>query len=240
MANLKVKEGITTSYSATNIDIENSFAQIGMVLPFIGAITQSSSSGIITTTAPNGWLLCNGNTFLQTKYPRLYAILGNSTTLPDLRGKFIVGTTNSSEVRSSYGQTTHSHALSATVPATSATTWAAHNNAAVNNVTAGPSQNHTHSYNITSNIAYRSESTFVNYVAGNQANVHLRTHTHSLSVNSNSSGSADNHAHNLNLSATSTSASGNHAHNSNISGNFNNSTTLVPQIAVNYIIKVDS
>lgn len=43
------------------------------------------------TDTPNGWLLCNGQTISATSYPDLVSVLG-STTVPDLRSRFIVGT----------------------------------------------------------------------------------------------------------------------------------------------------
>lgn len=61
---------------------------VGMVSPFAG------------TSAPTGWLLCNGATVSRTTYAALYAVVGDafgngngSTTfhLPDLRGRFIRG-----------------------------------------------------------------------------------------------------------------------------------------------------
>ena len=42
--------------------------------------------------APNDkWLLCNGGTFSSSTYPALYALLGNSNRLPDLREAHAVG-----------------------------------------------------------------------------------------------------------------------------------------------------
>ena len=179
MSSFGIKEGITLQGADDPFrEVSNSFVQIGMVLPFIAPITQSSSSGVVTTTAPSGWLLCNGDTFLQSDYPKLYEVLGNSDTLPDLRGDFIVGTTASVEVKSSYGQTTHSHTMIGTAPATSSSAIGSHEGGA-NSVNSGASAtNHAHNYNIASNIGYYSSSTYVNYVAGNQANIHLRTHSH--------------------------------------------------------------
>jgi len=51
---------------------------VGTIVPYIGS------------TAPDGWLLCNGQTFNGDHYPDLKEIL-NGTTLPRLQGRFIVG-----------------------------------------------------------------------------------------------------------------------------------------------------
>lgn len=60
----------------------------GCVLPFAG------------TTAPEGWLLCDGSAISRTTYAGLYAAIGDahgngdgSTTfhIPDLRGRFVRG-----------------------------------------------------------------------------------------------------------------------------------------------------
>lgn len=42
------------------------------------------------TTAPDGWLKCNGATFSATQYPKL-ALVYPALKLPDLRGEFIRG-----------------------------------------------------------------------------------------------------------------------------------------------------
>ena len=59
----------------------------GLITPFAG------------TTAPTGWLLCDGSTFSATAYPQLAAVLGNTYGavsgdnyyLPDLRGRAPIG-----------------------------------------------------------------------------------------------------------------------------------------------------
>lgn len=65
----------------------------GTVFPFAG------------TTAPNGWLLCNGSAISRTVYSQLFAVLGSangsgdgSTTfnIPDYRGRFLRGVTGAS------------------------------------------------------------------------------------------------------------------------------------------------
>ena len=70
---------------------------------FAGAITQTVSAGVVTTTAPTGWLLCNGNAVSRTTYSALWTALGQtsspygqgdgSTTfnLPDTRGRVPMG-----------------------------------------------------------------------------------------------------------------------------------------------------
>ncbi len=56
-----------------------------------GQIADQTPVGVITayygTSDPFGWLICDGRTNLdlQHKYPKLYAFLGNSNGLPDLR-----------------------------------------------------------------------------------------------------------------------------------------------------------
>ena len=70
----------------------------GTVLPFAGA------------TAPDGWLLCHGQTFSRTTYSNLFSKIGTvfgagdgstTFTLPDIRGEFIRGLDNSRGVDAS-------------------------------------------------------------------------------------------------------------------------------------------
>lgn len=67
---------------------------------FAGAITQTVSAGVVTTTAPSGWLLANGDAVSRTTYSSLFSAIGTtygtgngSTTfnLPDLRGRLPMG-----------------------------------------------------------------------------------------------------------------------------------------------------
>jgi microcystin-dependent protein len=68
----------------------NFIVPVGTIMMFAGPITQTSSAGVITTTAPDGWLLCNGQTFIQANYPILYDFL-NSTTLPNMTDRYLRG-----------------------------------------------------------------------------------------------------------------------------------------------------
>ena len=66
------------------------FVPAGTVVPFAGS------------TAPLGWLLCDGDTFSAGTYPELAVALGG-TTLPDLRGCVVAGLDNMNPSGSSQG-----------------------------------------------------------------------------------------------------------------------------------------
>lgn len=73
---------------------------IGMVTPFAGS------------TAPDGWLLCDGSALNQNEYPDLYAVIGNSYggsgntfNLPDLRGRAPFGYHAQQDTFSTLGST---------------------------------------------------------------------------------------------------------------------------------------
>ena len=246
MANLTIKEGVTLSgIDSQTREVLNSFAQIGMVLPYLGPITQTSSSGIITTTAPSGWLLCNGDAFSEIEYPRLAQVLGYAiTALPNLVSKYIVGTNGPGFVGSSTGTNTHTHSTSYGTPTVSSVTMAAHETAAGTVSSGASATNHDHANNVGANIDYASSSTFVNYITpGNQANVHARTHQHTLSVGSTSGATNDNHAHTITRAASgfaqTPGAASEHNHVASHASTIDTTSTAIPTIYVNYIIKAD-
>jgi microcystin-dependent protein len=72
----------------------------GSMQMYAGTATQTVSAGVVTTTAPSGWLLANGNAISRTTYSSLFSAIGTtygtgdgSTTfnLPDLRGRLPMG-----------------------------------------------------------------------------------------------------------------------------------------------------
>lgn len=75
--------------SCTSAWVSFSTTPVGTLNPYAG------------TSAPDGWLLCDGSDVAQATYPRLYALLGttygtasdatNDFKLPDLRGRVAVG-----------------------------------------------------------------------------------------------------------------------------------------------------
>jgi microcystin-dependent protein len=242
MANLTIKEGVTLSgIDSQTREVLNSFAQIGMVLPFLGPITQSSNpSGIVTTTAPDGWLLCNGDIFSDIEYPRLFQVLGYGT-LPNLVSEYIVGTNSPGFVGGTSGTNTHTHSSSFGTPAVSSVAMSSHETAAGTVESGASATNHSHANNVGANIDYAVNSTFINYVTGTQSNMHLRTHQHTLNVATNSGATNDNHAHTITraASAITQGAASTHTHAASSSSTINTPSTAIPTIYVNYIIKVD-
>lgn len=119
MANLKLKEGIDIKPKVnTGLPDQglNVLPQPGFTILYSGNITQSSSSGVITTNAPAGWYLCNGNLALISENPILFSILGtdfggNGTTtfgLPDFTNRY-AGSSSDVNAKTIAGSFKHSH-----------------------------------------------------------------------------------------------------------------------------------
>lgn len=75
---------VITKKMSKNIDIElpSGSAPVGTIVMYLGQ------------TPPSGWLVCNGEEFSETTYPKLYAHL-KSNKLPDMRGYTPIGATDS-------------------------------------------------------------------------------------------------------------------------------------------------
>lgn len=74
--------------------------QATTTLPPVGAIVMWP-----TATAPSGWLICDGSTFVAATYPALNTLLGGNT-LPDLRDRAPVGVSATKAVRTAGGAAT--------------------------------------------------------------------------------------------------------------------------------------
>lgn len=73
-------------------------------------------TGMITAYAgvnvPDGWLVCDGTSYRKRDFPALAAVLGATGTgsefmVPDLRGRFLMGTSDAHPLASSGGEEAH-------------------------------------------------------------------------------------------------------------------------------------
>lgn len=221
MANLKVRQGLT---STTNNEM----------LPHVGAILTYAGP-----TAPTGWLLCNGSTFDQTLYPELYALLGNSNTLPDLREKYLIGKGSSSlTLNSNTGANNHTHTYSYAGNNSNNTAVShAHNVGTYFNATYTA---HAHYSYLNVGIDFYGNNA-ANYRAGGSQNMTTQNHEHyTAGYASGSNYAGYNHAHNGSITRNDTNAP-THAHtvaSSNVGTvSSNTAINLPPTIYLNFIIK---
>ena len=215
---------------------------------FAGAITQSASAGVVTTTAPTGWLLCNGDAVSRTTYSALWTALGQtsspygqgngSTTfnLPDLRSRVPVGVGQASgftnrtlggtvgEENTSIGSTnlpSHSHTFSPTGTLNSENS---HYHASAN---AGF---HAHASN---------NSTLLYVGSGGGANLNAGTTWQAYNFNATMQGNGDHNHGNTNVNSghthTFTPTAGQTTGNG--PGTGASLTNMQPSIGMNYIIK---
>jgi microcystin-dependent protein len=195
----------------------------GSMQMFAGAITQSASAGVVTTTAPSGgWLLCNGDIISRTTYSALFSAIGTafgagngSTTfaLPDMRSRVGVGVgTGVSLTARTLGGTvgTESETLtSAQIPAHSHPNTVGSTASSSSNATAGMSGSQTHTHALSESVGRMalgwagSGGSYAGGVVGNQpqagtvltasANATI-DHTHAVFItNANNTGGGGSH-----------------------------------------------
>ena len=76
-----------------NAQIRDNFKALGEWAPGdlkMTYVAHANSTSATLTEPQGGWYIANGATFVQATHPLLYAALGNSTTLPDFRGRQFV------------------------------------------------------------------------------------------------------------------------------------------------------
>jgi microcystin-dependent protein len=148
-------------------------------------IGSASTTGFVYIP-PTGWLFCSGNVFDSSIYPGLFNAIG-STTLPDMRNRYIVGTGTSGEVRTISGVNTHNHSISLNSNAATGTgsLYSAHTHV-VSAPTIGNDDAeyfgavHGHNANIAISLVQTTDSVSRNTPA-NQANTVGATHSHTVS-----------------------------------------------------------
>jgi microcystin-dependent protein len=216
-------------------DVANALNPTGVIQAYVGAV------------APAGWLLCDGTAFSSTTYPALYALLGNTAFVPDLRDRFIVGASATKTIRTTGGSATiglnnlpaHSHPNTAS--------WSGSASVSISDPGHGHSASagntnldHRHSAQAkqgTSSMAHNGTTTYAAGGSPNTGEVYPNTSFAESIVH----GSMD-HAHSITVSGNTTGITA----TSSVSGtvtltNANNVTTASdywqPYYAVSYIIK---
>jgi len=221
VANLKVSEDLV---SENNLEI---LPHVGTILTYAG------------TTAPAGWLLCNGSTFVQTTYPELYALLGNSNTLPDLRERYLIGKGSGAlTLATNTGANNHTHTYSY-AGNNSANTAVSHAHNVGTNFNAVYTD-HWHYSNVDVGIDGYGNNV-ANYRAGSSQNMTTQNHAHSTGgYAGNSNNAGYNHGHTGNITRNDTNAP-THFHTvaSSGSGTISSNTAIntPPTIYLNFIIK---
>jgi microcystin-dependent protein len=217
----------------------NSSVPTGTVMSFAGS------------SAPTGWLLCDGSAINRTTYANLFTAIGStygsgngSTTfnLPDLRGRTIFGVDNmggtSANRLTTTGGVSANNTLGATCGAQSITLTTpnlpTHNHTFTGDQSTTSSNSHTHDYQ----DAYFAES-LSGGVGANQR--------FGLSANSDNDNSfyfrTSSNTHSTSASNIATS-SNSHSHTVTASGTVGNTgsgaafSPLNPGIVMNYIIKI--
>lgn len=93
-----VEETINEAYEL----FRNFKPMVGVIMPCVMAVI------------PSNWLLCDGSTYLREDYPNLYAVLdpvfivdADSFTVPDLRGRTVIGANGAFPVNIDGGEIEH-------------------------------------------------------------------------------------------------------------------------------------
>jgi microcystin-dependent protein len=199
---------------------------VGMIFPYAG------------TTAPTGWLLCDGGAVSSTTYPLLFAMIG--ATLPDLRGKYVIGTSSTTMASAGANNHTHTQTYGAT---NSDTTTYTHTHTTYSSAPDSVYQAHNHAANHSPYInAFGSNSATKSGTA--QGNLTNQNHNHSAAggywtANINAAGI--NHGHSTGSVSSNNSAAPTHSHTIAASNtetiSSNTAINIPPTKYINFIVK---
>lgn len=185
----------TASIADDAVTLAKLAAAVEAFLVPVGTITAYAG-----TSAPTGWLMCDGTAVSAGTYPTLHGLVGGNT--PDLRGRFPLGDNATLTLLGTGGSTTiaeanlpaHTHSFSATTGAMSA-------NATLTHSITDPGHSHTVNSSLqiftlqdgTTDGAQQfdtsSTETTDSAVTGISIANHDVSHTHSVSGTSGSTGS---------------------------------------------------
>jgi microcystin-dependent protein len=222
MANLKVVEGVDSQTFKENI-----VPVVGTIMPFAG------------TVAPTGWILCNGSAFSEVDCPQLYALLGNTKVVPDLRNRDLLGGTTPVALQQTGGAVGHSH--SATYALSGASNNASIDDGHGANYNGASYENAYHEHTGYYNSSIYGGSTFGNFVPGTQGNMTATDHSHNGGAYAVYYGSNPAHAHGFNA-VVSNNTNPSHTHTFTASANQatvgSTATSTLPLTRyINFIIK---
>jgi microcystin-dependent protein len=211
----KINENVVLTATATQINnlvgiTSNVQTQLNTNTP-VGMISIHAGS-----SAPTGWLLCDGTSYASASYTTLFSVIGqtfggsgSNFQVPNLKGKVVVGIDSAQASFDTRGESggamTHQHAAS-----NSGTTSVAHNHA-IDPPNTGSSGAGDHGHNLTAHSHYSDHS-------------HYADHSHSVNPGPTST-SSSSHAHTTNANSsnasratgTSSVSLGSHTHGVNSS-----------------------
>lgn len=234
MDNLRVSNGVSSRV------IEGNILPIpGMVLPYAGS------------TEPTGWKFCNGQDLLIADYPLLYVALGSGSIftgaasgyfrLPNLVGKFLRGTTNTSLVGTNTGSANHDHNYVYNATNSAGATLAGHNHSVTTSIP-GYDFYHAHSVDL-AGFSYSGSNTVGQGNGNSQANILSNTHGHWTGwfYIGSSNAATISHTHG-NSAASGASTATNHVHQHTVgasnTGTISSGSSLPSKIInLNYIVK---
>jgi microcystin-dependent protein len=203
----------TTTFTNKTIDYNNNTITN---LPTTDPTPTGTLTQYLGTTAPTGWLLCNGNAVSRSTYSALFAVISTrygvgdgSTTfnLPDFRDKFARGAANTGSLSgSTSGADTHLH------------TGPSHTHT-------GPSHTHTFSGSGSATTGTNSASVPIPIPADSVSSITVAAHTHTHSTGT------------ISISGT-TGSDGTGNTSSSGTGNTSSTSNVPVHFGVNYIVKV--
>ena len=170
----------------------------GTFVASVPAVPVGSMQAFAGSSAPTGWLLCNGTTASRTTYSNLYSVIGTtygvgdgSTTfgLPDMRGRVPMGAGTGNQLNASgSGVITGGTAMTAR-------TAGAFGGEETHLLTSAEMPSHTHTQNAHSHLLYSGPAGGVHaYISQNGNNGALYGPTESVTATNQNTGGGGRHA----------------------------------------------
>jgi microcystin-dependent protein len=230
----KINEDVVLTSTATELNYVD-----GVTSSIQTQLNTNTPVGMISihagSSAPTGWLLCDGTSYASASYTTLFSVIGQTFggsgsdfAVPNLKGKVVVGidaTQSSFDARGETGGAmTHQHAAS-----NSGTTNIGHNHA-IDPPSTGSSGAGDHGHSLTDHSHYSDHSHYADHshsINPGETGTSSSSHNHSINANASNgsratgtsavalgshthSTDANSHSHNVNI-ATFTSANANGA-----------------------------